>query len=169
MDLCPFPECGRPIKSRGHCQQHARMLAIGVPLRPLRTYIKRSTGVGCPAQGCGRPLRAKGLCNEHYQRRRRGMVNWSAPLLVFNRGWVNLRKENSGSANFRVPVALRDKLLALAVERGMDIQAVAVDLLERYFKAKEAEKRKAEWHSKRLDDIKPYVRQGLKGLQGVGG
>lgn len=33
---CPFPQCGRPIAWKGHCWGHARQLAAGLPLRPLR-------------------------------------------------------------------------------------------------------------------------------------
>lgn len=42
---CRFPDCGRPVHSKGYCQSHRRQLREKGALRPLRRQRKPRPGV----------------------------------------------------------------------------------------------------------------------------
>lgn len=68
MTACAFPDCPKPIKSRGYCDAHYHQLLRGTPLHPVRAVRDPI----CTVPDCGRPHFAKGLCSGHYEHARQG-------------------------------------------------------------------------------------------------
>lgn len=58
--LCPTPDCGRKIESRGYCNACYRRL------RRSGSIEKRAVATGCSVEGCPRSHKARGLCKAHY-------------------------------------------------------------------------------------------------------
>lgn len=68
MRECTFNECGRPMKSKGLCDSHAKQYRKNGTLKPLRGF----QAPACTFQGCGKPTAAKSLCEAHRKQQLRG-------------------------------------------------------------------------------------------------
>lgn len=71
---CHFPECGRPLRTRGLCHRHNMLYLAGEPLRPIRAKRPNGTrGVEpCEYGPCDRREFRGGYCEPHYLQRSRG-------------------------------------------------------------------------------------------------
>lgn len=68
---CTYPDCGRPVTSRGLCQTHYWQERRGEELRPIKfktTKERRS----CSFLGCEQTAYAKDLCVSHRKQQLRG-------------------------------------------------------------------------------------------------
>lgn len=65
-ETCAFGGCGRPRYCREHCTQHYRMIVNGIPLRPLRAYMRQSPE--CLDTDCHEKPHAHGYCKMHLNR-----------------------------------------------------------------------------------------------------
>lgn len=71
MKICSFPNCGRPLKSKGLCQSHYIQQRAGEALRPIQEQ-RRAPVRDCEYPGCGRLGNYKGLCQPHRRQQQRG-------------------------------------------------------------------------------------------------
>lgn len=68
--ICSFPECGKPLRSRGLCTGHYKQHKKGAILKAI---IPRQTPEGaCSFPGCERDCATLGLCQCHYEQQWRG-------------------------------------------------------------------------------------------------
>ena len=69
-NICEYPGCGRPAKTKTHCLAHQEQLKKGKPLTPIQTREQRPEF--CTFKDCNHPVIAKGLCSAHYNQQRQG-------------------------------------------------------------------------------------------------
>jgi hypothetical protein len=65
MRACAYPECGRPLLSKGLCQTHYWQQHRGEELRPIKKQNRPNAGKPCAYEGCDRHATARGLCAPH--------------------------------------------------------------------------------------------------------
>lgn len=66
VQICKFPECGRPVMARQLCQTHYQQQRRGEELRPVKEQ-KRVLAGPCKGPECGHYARYGGLCWAHRQ------------------------------------------------------------------------------------------------------
>lgn len=70
--------CGLPIHGKGLCGSHAWQKRNGKPFTAIRQ--RKSPGGKCESGVCPKRAVHDGLCGTHYDRRRKGVENWDAPI-----------------------------------------------------------------------------------------
>jgi hypothetical protein len=135
---CEVAGCGRSswkkvsssLDGAYYCKHHYRVLVLGE--RPKEYRPKGSQkNKKCKIAGCLNLKRSRDLCNSHYHKQRKGL-DVSAP--------INRRRMGYKGLGY---VSVKPETLQyyqdIAEKRGVKVDDVATEILEAYFKLKQAE------------------------------